>query len=99
MLSVAITRLMTFTNFLKGCSEDVVAESPVYEKALRNLCTMVAPMAPLMASEMWQGMNIGNDHQAVMSLVSKVILTSQLLPASFKHCFELRYNTFLLVDI
>ncbi|XP_071812505.1 leucine--tRNA ligase, mitochondrial-like isoform X1 [Apostichopus japonicus] len=68
MLSVAITRLMTFTNFLKGCSEDVVAESPVYEKALRNLCTMVAPMAPLMASEMWQGMNIGNDHQAVMSL-------------------------------
>ncbi|KAJ8041151.1 putative leucine--tRNA ligase, mitochondrial [Holothuria leucospilota] len=67
MLSVAISRLMTFTNTLRGCSDALVASSPVYEQALCNLCIMVAPMAPLMASEMWQGLAKMDTHLTEMA--------------------------------
>ncbi|XP_071785993.1 probable leucine--tRNA ligase, mitochondrial [Asterias amurensis] len=55
MLSVAITRLMTLTNALRNYPDDVVRNSPAYEKALCALCIMTAPAAPLITSELWRG--------------------------------------------
>ncbi|XP_071498588.1 leucine--tRNA ligase, mitochondrial-like [Diadema antillarum] len=56
MLSVAISRLMTLTNQLRGIPDDVIKRSPaLYRDAVGALCVMVAPMAPHIASEMWAG--------------------------------------------
>nr|XP_054748161.1 leucine--tRNA ligase, mitochondrial-like [Lytechinus pictus] len=55
MLSVAISRLMTLTNQLRAYPDDFIKSSVAFQDALGSLCIMVAPMAPLIASEMWQG--------------------------------------------
>ncbi|XP_030831169.1 probable leucine--tRNA ligase, mitochondrial [Strongylocentrotus purpuratus] len=55
MLSVAISRLMTMTNQLRAYPDDFIKNSVAFQDALGSLCIMVAPMAPLIASEMWQG--------------------------------------------
>ncbi|XP_033109987.1 probable leucine--tRNA ligase, mitochondrial isoform X2 [Anneissia japonica] len=56
MLSVAISRLMTLTSVLRSVPDATVMSSVNYEDALASLCIMLAPMAPHIASEMWQGL-------------------------------------------
>ncbi|XP_071958482.1 probable leucine--tRNA ligase, mitochondrial [Antedon mediterranea] len=56
MLSVAITRLITLTKVLGSVPDTVSMSSVEYEDALASLCVMLAPMAPHIASEMWQGL-------------------------------------------
>lgn len=61
MLSVAISRLMTLTNQLRAYPDDFIKNSIAFQDALGSLCIMVAPMAPLIASEMWQGVGGAGD--------------------------------------
>eukprot|EP00057_Strongylocentrotus_purpuratus_P024254 XP_011678728.1 PREDICTED: probable leucine--tRNA ligase, mitochondrial [Strongylocentrotus purpuratus] len=61
MLSVAISRLMTLTNQMRAYPDDFIKNSVAFQDALGSLCIMVAPMAPLIASEMWQGIGGAGD--------------------------------------
>ncbi|KAI4873985.1 hypothetical protein NFI96_032066, partial [Prochilodus magdalenae] len=57
LLNAAISRLMGLTNTLSQASPRVVLHSEEFEQALASLCVMAAPMAPHLASELWEGLS------------------------------------------
>ncbi|XP_072572298.1 leucine--tRNA ligase, mitochondrial [Paramormyrops kingsleyae] len=56
LLNTAISRLMGLTNILSQASPRLVLHSVEFEQALAALCVMTAPMAPHLASELWEGL-------------------------------------------
>ena len=51
--NVAIAELMTFSNRLKDFRKELLG-SPAYHDGLTTLCTLLAPMAPHITSELWE---------------------------------------------
>jgi len=51
--NVAVAELMTLSNVLRD-SQSVLG-SEEFHQSLLTLCTLLAPMAPHIASELWQG--------------------------------------------
>ena len=49
--NVAVAELMAFSNLIRDSAH--LVGSCVYHMALCTLCTLLAPMAPHIASEMW----------------------------------------------
>lgn len=54
--NVAIAELMKFSNGLKDFQSDLMG-TPVYHQCLETLCTLLAPMAPHVTSELWGTLN------------------------------------------
>lgn len=52
-LSVAISRMQSFTNAIRRATADVEVLGANYERALASQIIMLAPMAPHFASELW----------------------------------------------
>ncbi|XP_061572457.1 probable leucine--tRNA ligase, mitochondrial isoform X2 [Cololabis saira] len=57
LFNAAISRLMGLTNTLHSATVRVLQHSAEFEEALAALVTMVAPMAPHLASELWTGLS------------------------------------------
>ncbi|XP_013399604.1 probable leucine--tRNA ligase, mitochondrial [Lingula anatina] len=55
LVSVGISRLQELTTALKKFPKEGVLYSKEYERALCDLVVMVAPAAPMFASELWEG--------------------------------------------
>ncbi|XP_053322981.1 leucine--tRNA ligase, mitochondrial [Spea bombifrons] len=55
LFNAAISQLMSLSNTLSQSSSRVIQHSSEYEDALASLCIMIAPMAPHLASELWNG--------------------------------------------
>ena len=49
---------MTFYNTLKDCKGDFVGTA-VFHHCLQTLCTLLAPMAPHITSEIWEALAKG----------------------------------------
>ena len=64
--NVAVAELMTYSNLIKE-STDLVG-SRDYHKALCIMCTLLAPMAPHIASEMWAELRTVASHLQSESL-------------------------------
>lgn len=47
--------LMTFCNHLKDYKNELLG-TPVYHLSLETLCTLLAPMAPHITSELWEAL-------------------------------------------
>ncbi|CAH1783237.1 unnamed protein product [Owenia fusiformis] len=60
LLSSAISRMHQWTGLLKKQKPEVATYSSEYERMLSELVVMVAPMAPMFASELWEGMKSAN---------------------------------------
>ncbi|XP_074844350.1 leucine--tRNA ligase, mitochondrial isoform X2 [Carettochelys insculpta] len=56
LFNAALSRLMGLTNVLSQASQPLIFHSVEFEDALATLCIMVAPMAPLISSELWKGL-------------------------------------------
>ena len=53
--NVAIAELMTFSNKLRDFRRELLG-TPVFHRSLAVLCTLLAPMAPHIASELWEAL-------------------------------------------
>ena len=51
--NVAVSELMILSNTLRDTRHH--RGSPVYQSALETLCLLLAPMAPHITSQLWQG--------------------------------------------
>ncbi|XP_006822201.1 leucine--tRNA ligase, mitochondrial-like [Saccoglossus kowalevskii] len=63
MFSVSISRLIKLTNILRKVPDSIVQNSKEFEKTLCDMCIMLAPMAPHIALELWEGITSVEQYQ------------------------------------
>ena len=63
--NVAVAELMTFSNVIKDSPQ--LIGSCDYHEALCAMCTLLAPMAPHIASEMWEELKTAASHLQYVS--------------------------------
>ncbi|XP_069473352.1 leucine--tRNA ligase, mitochondrial [Ambystoma mexicanum] len=57
LFNAAISKLMFLSNLLVQTSQRLVLHSKEFEDALAALCVMIAPLAPHLACELWNGLS------------------------------------------
>lgn len=66
--NVAIAELMTFSNKLRDFRKELLG-TPVFHRGLGVLCTLLAPMAPHIASELWEALSAAGERLDVVKPV------------------------------